>query len=426
MKDDTPILQIVHVSDIHFKHKAASADHALNGRRRCFARLFHRMVEAFDLFGWHDGTQGAYPKAPESFRRFLKDWRARDDRWYGAAGDADSAQTWLVDTGDLSVFGDDASLQGGQEHLASWRAELGGCALRTLFGNHDAWPGMLPIYALLGFSPSEIDRQRARLAGYPEWNQSRWLAAPLSIAIPGTEAFGGSSIELYALNSVCWRAIANTLAVGNIDDADLATYVDGLRNQAAAQPTQRNLRIIAMHHPLVFPYTHSESHALGVLPVKVLLAADDRARKLRNDANDPKGLGVLAHLFLSGHAHASFPAGALPDSVTAIRQGELASWQLQLVGGPLMQNRADDAASRSSVPTAPSDRGSEQFVPGLLDPHNCQAQILRFSSHPERGKLTMTRIPVRSVNGSVYEVDPKTTSVTTLSYATQQPGGAAS
>lgn len=398
-----PVLQVIHVSDVHFKHSSASAVHPLNAKRRFAARMVHRLVERFDLFDWNEGTQGHYPKAPESFQRFLEGWRAEDKRWYGTVGDDDTAQTWLVDTGDLTAFGDDESLSIGQEHLQAWRTVLGDCQMRTLFGNHDAWPNTLPVYALIGFSPSDIDRQREKIAKYPGWNKDSWISAPLSVTIPGTEARGGSKIELYALDTVCWGSVVNTLAVGDVDDADLTALADRLRKHRGLRSV-RNFRILAMHHPIAYPYSWSERHSLVLFPAMRLLWAEKLARQLRNDADDPKGLGPHAHLFLSGHTHVAYPAGALPSNVGDIHQGALASSQLQLVNGALMLNKSRKAAKRSpNGPQAPFDRTRQRFVPATLDPGHCQAQILRFFSDEKRpGQLTLIRIPVSSIDGSVY------------------------
>src|SRR5712671_6483357 len=99
-----PVLQIVHVTDCHFKHPSSNPLHKLQGPRRFLARTIQYAVERFDWFGWNEGIQGHYHQAPESFRRFLAEWRAKDDRWYGAAAGEDSARTWLIDTGDLSAI----------------------------------------------------------------------------------------------------------------------------------------------------------------------------------------------------------------------------------------------------------------------------------------------------------------------------------
>jgi len=173
-----------------------------------------------------------------------------------------------------------------------------------------------------------------------------------------------------------------------------------------------------MHHPLAYPYTFLERH----LPSMVLRNALACARELRNDRNDPQDIGPLAHLFLSGHTHHCYPAGALPSSVTAIRQGDLSAWQLQLVGGPLMLNQSTKAARAQAHGnhTVKQDPTHPRYQPTTTDNRTCQAQILRFFADSEEpGNLTMLRIPVYSVDGSVYSHERA--SVVTMTYDTPPP-----
>lgn len=395
------VLQIIHITDLHCKHIAANAVQRLNAKKRYLARFLQHKIERYDLFGWNEGTQGHYRRAPESFARFLQEWRARDDQWYGEPG-SDSAQTWLIDTGDLTAFGDEASVNAGRGHVGAFRAVLGDCAWRSLYGNHDAWPEMLPVHAILGYLPGDIAAQRQKLERVPEWRTAQWLTDHLSVPIPGTEAYGGARIELYALDTVCWGALSNTLAVGDLARSDFDVLRGKLRAQWQASNTS-HFRILALHHPLAFPYEFDENHALHVFGAMHLKGAESWGHEFRNDRNDPAQFGPLVHLFLSGHTHAAYPAGPLPGNVEEIYQGALGPPQLQLVGGPLMLNRSAKAVQGAGQPRGLVDRTKSRYVPGTLDPGNCQAQILRFFADSERpGELTMIRIPVGSVDGSVY------------------------
>ncbi|MCI0627700.1 MAG: metallophosphoesterase [Acidobacteria bacterium] len=397
-----PVLQIIHVTDLHVKHISASPDHKLYAtKRRIAARIAQKIIENLDLFDWNEGTQGHYYHAPASFSRFLKKWREDDKRWYGKPGE-DSAQTWLIDTGDMTAFGDDASLAAGRKYLDEWRSDLGDCELRTLYGNHDAWPEILPTHVIFGCMLGEIKIQRQRITTRPEWNFADWLDNPLTVEIPGTAAHGASRIELYALDSVCWGAFSNTRAVGRISAADLETLRKRLREQWQGSQT-RHFRIIALHHPLAFPYTYKKSHSLVVLPSMTLRQTAKVMRELRNDRDDPRLLGPLAHLFLSGHTHTAYPAGSIPDGIMG-NQGLLSAAQLQLVGGPLMLNKSERAANAAvnQEPTQES-RQKRRYMKSVMDWSNCQAQILRFYSDPDQyGQITMHRIPVSAVDGSVY------------------------
>jgi Calcineurin-like phosphoesterase len=404
-----PVLQLIHVSDIHFKHCTANAVHPLAAKRRFSARLLQHVIEKFDIGGWNEGTQGHYPKAPESFRRFLEDWVRGDDRWYGRPDDPGAAQTWLLDSGDLTAFGDAASITLGGDWHKRWRATLNNCPARRIYGNHDAWPGTQPVHGLLGLQ-DEIDKQQLRLASIPEWDTTSWRIQPLSIPIPGT---GGSCIELYALNTVCWGALKNTLAVGDIKESD----IDALRGELRKRSSPPHFRILVMHHPLAYPYTVTQRH----FPAMILLDADAWARELRNDRNDPQGIGPLIHLFLSGHTHRAYPAGDLPGNVGDIHQGPLSADQLQLVGGPLMLNQSASAAQAQAKGMSLIEHPKRRlYFPTATDARTCQAQILRFfvdTDYP--GMLTLFRVPVYSVGGSVY-FDTRASEVT-VTYHSPSP-----
>jgi DNA-directed RNA polymerase specialized sigma24 family protein len=399
--DMTPLLQIIHVTDLHVKAGTANPATELQAKkRRALARVAQSLIQRFDILGWNEGTQGAYPKAADSFRRFLERWREKDAQegqdWYGGS----VARTWLVDTGDRTAYGDEASMKKGREYLEQWRAVLGGCEMLSLYGNHDAWPEVHPVQAVLGFMLDEIREQSAKVRAQPGWNYDRWLAAPLQIGIPGSSA----RIELYGLDSVQWSAVNSATAVGHLQADDIRKLRDVLRERQQAAPQARNFRIAAVHHPLVFPYKYFESHILVPFVSQMqLLDAADRAADLRNDANDPPGLGVLAHLFLSGHTHASYPADDIPPG-TMGNQGDLTQHQLQLVGGSLMLNMSRKLASATAVGKSPVEiRENRKYNRAAIDWTSCQAQILRFYAHVgEPGKLTMIRVPVRSVDGSVY------------------------
>jgi calcineurin-like phosphoesterase family protein len=380
-----PVLQIIHVTDLHFKHVAVRGVEPLYAKRRFAARFLQDRIEQFNIGGWNEGTQGHYQKAPERFCRFLEWWRGEDDRWYAKSRTEDSAETWLIDTGDLTAFGDQASLAEGREWLPVWQEAAGAVQVRSIYGNHDAWPEVHPAHALFGAMRGEMDAQQERICNAIGWRRSEWLSEPCVVDIPGTRA----RIELYALNTVCWNSLENTLAVGRISEGDLASFRARLR------------AILLTHHPIVFPYGN-------VLPFVVsmgLKGADACVRELRNDRNDPAKLGPLAHLFLSGHTHIAYPAGKLCPNASEIYQGLLAANQLQLVGGSLMLNKASSAA-KGGAAAGPSSVQVPKFSIDERDSRNCQAQILQiFSDQDNSGQLVMYRIPIWSEDGSKYRPD---------------------
>src|SRR5947209_17664369 len=169
LESPQPVLQIIHVTDLHVKHITANLAQKLYAKkRRIGARIIQNLIESHHLFGWQEGTQGHYPRAPEAFRLFLKDLKNNDQRWFSEPGDKDSAQTWLLDTGDLTAFGDEDSIEKGKAYLETWLKELGGVRYRALFGNHDAWPEAHPMAAILGGFQKDVESQRSKIYDKPE------------------------------------------------------------------------------------------------------------------------------------------------------------------------------------------------------------------------------------------------------------------
>jgi hypothetical protein len=112
---------------------------------------------------------------------------------------------------------------------------------------------------------------------------------------------------------------------------------------------------------------------------------------LLNDAQVAKALirfdrrfkrGKLAHLVLSGHTHAAYPAlGALPVRSTGQRFSPLADGQVQLVTGSLAQQASQQ--DRSRLP-------AHSFIPQ-------QFQILTFFASPELASKNQLLIERRLV-----------------------------
>lgn len=395
-----PVLQLIHVTDLHFKHVTAQGSEKIYRRRRLAARFAQNVIEKANVAGWNEGTQGHYQHAPESFRRFLIEWRRKNPGWYALSSDDDGAETWLIDTGDLTAFGDPESIQQGQSEFEKWRSYSGARRFRSIFGNHDAWPEMQPAMAILGRMPNELAKQRDRVFSQPHWRRSEWIDEPCVVEIPGTKA----RIELYAIDTVCFSAWENTRAVGEMNSEQLSAFRARLR-RLWREDDQRHFRILLTHHPLVFPFDNKLPFGLKLPFVwsMGLKGADSCIRELRNDRNDPEKLGPLAHLFLSGHTHIAYPAGDLCASASEVYEGLLGPNQVQLVGGSLMLNKDLSKASGNSV-AATASPVVKGYSIRAQDPRNCQAQILQFFSDTDQpAQLVMFRIPVWSEDGSKYE-----------------------
>ena len=63
-------------------------------------------IDSLDV--WHEGTLGHIPEAIEDFEFYLDGLR-KEPEWFGESGTG--SQTWFVDTGDATTFGDPISLR---------------------------------------------------------------------------------------------------------------------------------------------------------------------------------------------------------------------------------------------------------------------------------------------------------------------------
>lgn len=382
----SPVLQIVHVSDLHVKTMTATVNHSLSS----IARAALRRIRKHNLYGWKEGTQGNFPLAPAAFERFLRTMKARDTEW-------SDIPTWLIDTGDRSTFGDHDSLAAGEKYLMDWADALGGCDYRSLYGNHDAWPGILPILA-----PGGINSQRRHVQQQRGWNPPNWIDQPLSIDILD----GSAAIELFAADTVCWNVRHNTCAVGKLEEESINSIHAKLKNRGP----KKSLRILATHHPIAFPWRPGETSANGFETMR-LLNEDICTRWFSNEDPFVDGLGPWFHLFLSGHTHRAHPGHGLSSDVVAIRQASLGDHQLQLVAGPLMLNQqTTDSVTHAAV---------KNFSPATVDVAPCQAQILRFYASHTQPAIKILRLGIYSHDGGAnYAFGENSAGVLTLYYDT--------
>ena len=376
-----PVLQIVHVTDLHVKETSANPIAVLSQGTRLRARFAQRL-QRHGWFGWEEGTQGHLARAPKAFETFLQSWRVGHPEWQ-------DVPVWLVDTGDRTAFGDWPSIEAGGRMLKTWSDALGGCPVRSLYGNHDMWPQTLPL-----LNRGDVRAQWDRIRSVEGWDVPSWITAPLSTAIPGHNG----TIDLYALDTIACGSVLgvakNTLAVGQILGQDLLHFrmlLEGYAKRGGA-----GLRILALHHPLAFPWLDKEVSTYGGLPTMKLQKDHKVGASLRNDLGIPNCIGPWAHLMLSGHTHMSHPGPGLDGDVASLAQTPLGAYQAQLVGSSLMLNR--DSRSRKGGPPTVDERDVKGFAPSNIYAHPCQAHILRFyaSSDPTEPWLQMIRIPVYS------------------------------
>jgi hypothetical protein len=384
-----PVLQIVHVSDLHFKDVGSTDGKLLHQEWSVFNRAFRRVVKKRNMWSWREGTQGHYFAAPEAFSDYLtSELIPQGPEWFVAQGEKRKPPTWLVDTGDLTAFGDVAAIKLGNSWLTRWAQELKADEVRSLTGNHDAWAGCHPAFCL--WNPATLEAAQKALKALPQWISAAWLANPLVAKLPG-----GGEIQLYALESIYWDPLFNLRAVGYVTEESLTELAKqaGLRDPG----TRRTLRIVGFHHPVTYPWSEDEVRFLGVNCLMRMLSDDSTAERLSNDRGVPD-IGPLAHLILSGHTHGAWPT-RLPDSVCDVRQDPLGSHQLQLVAGALLLKHAPRAPpSGTSTLIRP-----QAFSDTLIDRSRCRAQVLRFYYDEERPwELVMYRIPISTSSGSKY------------------------
>lgn len=364
-----PFLQIVHVSDFHIE--AVDFRHQFGWLKK---RRLQDWIE--QLHEWQAGTSPHDTTAPVKFKRFLKTVTVDDSQWA-------SLETWIVDTGDRTTFGDDPSLKLGMDILAGFQGVCPTAKLLALHGNHDAWPNTQPLFA----SDTEIRKHRYDLRRH--WYREKWPMSPLRVAIPNTEA----EVQLYGFNSVIHHKWDNFWARGEINED---RYWERARQARALQQIKelsqmvvdlksksdmRNLRILATHHPIHYPPKWKKIHSMYLKNAKTV------AEALSSYA--PKGAGPLAHLVLSGHVHRLYPElGQLPRSVRQCKHRSLSKDQCQLIVGSLMQ-------IPGGSPTEP--------------PWSQQGEILRFYSDRDApNQVTLERLLVgRAGAGSFDIVKPK-------------------
>lgn len=394
----TRVLQLIHISDLHFQ-KGAPDKAAIALAGRAMDRKARDIVEKHNLGDWHEGTLGHDQVAVSAFRKFLTECKRDEPEWFGDPSNNSSPQTWLIDTGDASTFGDVRSLAEAQKRLLEWKAELKPCQFRSLYGNHDAWPGTQPAFLASGYE-AHIEQQWNDIRQWNEWCVENWK--PLRVSAPGGITF----IECRAVNTVSLGLMDNVLAVGRISGDD----VKDLCAQLTAAPAG-GLHILAMHHPIAFPYETKERRVFGKEKM-VLADAAELIQKLRNDEGAPNGTGraPLAHLFLSGHTHLAHPGTKLPPNLQTLYQGELSTRQAQFVTGSLLLPRDFKKVRANAQPQVSTQANDKFALPQIYDGTQ-QFEVLRFfhDDQLDDGFLLERYVFARAPNGGDYRAVPELT-----------------
>lgn len=352
----TPLLQIIHYSDIHLSVSKM---------------MLNRWLVRHLPLDWQQGLGGARRAILTQFLKIIPELTVNDSIW-------SSLPTWLVDTGDGTTFGEDAALREWRDwaQKIALAAGVHGAMLRV-YGNHDAWPEHHPLRIAHTHWKMDQHRDMLRKDHFPD----TWPDMPLAVNIPNTS----SRIELCAVNTVDHLLWPNVFALGvaardrdwtHLPQIPRPTPAEDLASRANLPATRhaRDLRIAAMHYPVA-------DHATAGNPTtqKILRGRNRFARELQHHQNVSP---FVTHLMLAGHTHEPFPAiGALPRNAFAANHTPLVAGQCQIVTASLSQ----DPNPRGRLPASASWREKLMYN----NPH--QFTLLRFYQSTTPYELCMER-----------------------------------
>ena len=305
-----PLLRIFHVSDTHFvtARSARSSLHstalrlALTTKLPSVAKLGHKLGQ---------GCAGHSSVALRCLRDSLLQAAEADDAWRD--------RTALVVTGDLTTWGDAASMSSITRFFSKLEADAH-VHLRSVYGNHDVWPGEpnewkgLPMFT--GSNTLAGNRTVFRQSHFP-------TSAPYVHEGP---------VTLATLNSVRHESVENQLALGRITqdwywNADMATPKEQSELLSEALGTVR-LAVILTHHPVLDSDGTPIDSGLAEHGLRNGTAVTEKLGSW-------PGPGRAVRLYLSGHTHEVAPAPEALEELSVDTSGKVV--QLQLVSGSATQ-----------------------------------------------------------------------------------------
>lgn len=198
--EPSPLVRVLHFSDIHFCH---TRPHSVYLRRLLDG------APARGLLGHarqplKQGLAGHSSRALHELRRSVLDFVGRQASMW-------ADKTHLVCTGDLSTWGDDASLGGARQFIQALARDAALSAPPcVLYGNHDVWPanpGHLRGIPLL-CSQAKLDTRRSEMRKQ-HFPGSSWLKSHVT-------STGSPRVGLCAINTVEHARWQNTLAQGEV------------------------------------------------------------------------------------------------------------------------------------------------------------------------------------------------------------------
>ncbi len=318
------LLQIFHVSDAHV---TSTSDQAATHARSKIDRWIGWLPPVADLL--KEGTAGHDPYAFDFLKDSIKLCLDTEPEW--------RSRSMLVSTGDLSTWGDDASIQEAVSEFEKLADDLD-IKWGTLYGNHDVWPGS-PGLLPLDDTDANLAARRTRLRS-SLFNDD----APIGPIVTVPLTFRTGNLGLYTLNTILHESVDNFLALGNVDKdrywepgAQTTHQLQALDNHCKGKP---DVRIVLTHHPVHDPDRKGLLKTLKQRFSMYLKNAAQVADALA--APHPGVYPVLASVVLSGHTHEVFPeTGDLPDDVRYLCQSPLHNRQVQLIVGTLAQTGWD-------------------------------------------------------------------------------------
>lgn len=277
------LCRIFHVSDLHFVTAATrnEVQQSNNIATRALRLLF---------------SQGSAPHDPDALSECVRAIRREID------GDP-GWQTLIIVTGDLTTWGDRASLAGATKVLSDLGQETGS-RLMVLFGNHDVWPGEEPWFPAFA-TTAQIGSSSVRAAACQVPNETS-LRLPTAIAL-----------EFHRLNTVLADRMLNSLAWGLLDQPSL----DRLR--AETKGTLSAIGVALTHHPV---------HDTTPSPLPSTLINCGGAAEALRFADGPQ-----IRMVLSGHRHVQHPPAGELQASHARGHLPLAHDQVQFTAGTASQ-----------------------------------------------------------------------------------------
>jgi hypothetical protein len=324
------VIQLVHLSDVHFGPEqpgsAAIARGMLEGASERLGRLIVDAVK-----------QGLCGHAPYALHQLVKSILTN-------ATGTDWRPTRVLMTGDLSTWGDDASIKSTLRLLREIAGDTGDPFV--IYGNHDVWPGRpwqrngFPLFA----TDDELNQRRTRLrkdAAYPFTGD--WPLGPFErITMPS-----GRTLALYSLNTIMHDSLPNALAAGHVRSDrywEGSALADQLIEFERRAREHADVSLMLTHHPAHDPVPWPQGESPGVLshvvaPVWHALRNSDAVGEMLGARHPTTGL-PFAHVVLSGHTHEVFPPfGKLPEvpPTGEGRHGLLKDQQVQMTVGTASQ-----------------------------------------------------------------------------------------